>query len=337
MMSLLCITIISLSLAGSAYCEMTSPPSPITVKAELGSNVTLPCKYEPDSVMFGSLRVKWTKAAEDGSEDEDVLLLMGQHQKTYGRFGNRVFLEASDDNEDVSLTITDVSKEDMGKYHCEIMNGVEDIIQDVILEVENGQIGVVFPYSPHHGRYNLNFDDAVKACKDQGAEVASFDQLFKEWKDGLDWCNAGWLNDGTVQYPITKPREPCGGSVNKPGLRSYGRQNKQSRRFDVFCYASALKGRVYWLVQPDRLTFDEAVQACIKDNAEIAKVSHIFAAWKLNGYDRCDAGWLADGSVRYPISRPRKNCSPTEAAVRFVSFPDKQVKSYGVYCYKAEP
>lgn len=77
------------------------------------------------------------------------------------------------------------------------------------------------------------------------------------------------------------------------------------------------------------------MQACRDDDAEIAKVGQMYAAWKLEGYDRCDAGWLADGSVRYPISRPRKNCSPTEAAVRFVGFPDKKVKSYGVYCFKA--
>lgn len=62
----------------------------------------------------------------------------------------------------------------------------------------------------------------------------------------------------------------------------------------------------------------------------------MYAAWKLEGYDRCDAGWLADGSVRYPISRPRKNCSPTEAAVRFLGFPDKMQKYSGVYCFKAE-
>lgn len=60
----------------------------------------------------------------------------------------------------------------------------------------------------------------------------------------------------------------------------------------------------------------------------------MFAAWKLLGYDRCDAGWLADGSVRYPISRPRRRCSPTEAAVRFHGFPDKKHKLYGVYCFK---
>jgi len=93
-------------------------------------------------------------------------------------------------------------------------------------------------------------------------------------------------------------------------------------------------GQFFWLEQPERLTYDEAVQACLDDGAEIAKVSHMYAAWKLHGYDRCDAGWLADGSVRYPISNPRKNCSPTEAAVRFMGFPDKKQKLYGVYCVK---
>lgn len=102
--------------------------------------------------------------------------------------------------------------------------------------------GVVFPYFPYLGRYSLNFDDAVQACMEQGAVVASHDQLFEAWKDGLDWCNAGWLNDGTVKYPIVNPREPCGGSNSGPGLRSYGRRNSQNL-FDVFCYASALKGK----------------------------------------------------------------------------------------------
>lgn len=84
-----------------------------------------------------------------------------------------------------------------------------------------------------------------------------------------------------------------------------------------------------------KLTFLEAVQACEDDGAELAKVGHMFAAWKLQGYDRCDAGWLADGSVRYPISKPRMKCSPTEAAVRSIGFPEKKHKLYGAYCFTA--
>ncbi|KAM9360920.1 hyaluronan and proteoglycan link protein 1a [Symphorus nematophorus] len=340
MTSLLCITVISLTLAASAYSQVTSTPIPLTVKvfADLGSNVTLPCRLlSKDTMSFGhvGIRVTWTKLADDEALNEDVLLSMGFHKKTFGRFEDRVFLQELD-TEDASLVITEVTKEDVGRYRCEIINGMEDTIQEILLEVEGASTqGAVFPYNPSAGRYELTFPEAVQACLDQDATVATFDQLFEAWKGGLDWCNAGWLSDATVQYPITKPREPCGGSNNGPGVRSYGRRDRM-HRFDVFCHAPALKGRFYWLVQPDRLTFDEAVQACIDDGAEIAKVGQMYSAWKLEGYDRCDAGWLADGSVRYPISRPRKNCSPTEAAVRFVGFPDKLQKSYGVYCYKAE-
>ncbi|MGH0181758.1 UNVERIFIED_CONTAM: hypothetical protein FKN15_007421 [Acipenser sinensis] len=95
-----------------------------------------------------------------------------------------------------------------------------------------------------------------------------------------------------------------------------------------------LQGRFYYLIHPIKLTYDEAVQACQKDGSQIAKVGQMFAAWKLMGYDRCDGGWLADGSVRYPISRPRRRCSPDEATVRFVGFPDKKHKLYGVYCFR---
>lgn len=108
--------------------------------------------------------------------------------------------------------------------------------------------GVVFPYSTHLGRYNLNFHDAEVACLEQGAVVASFEQLYQAWRGGLDWCNAGWLSDGTVRYPITNPRQPCGGSL-AAGLRNYGRRNKTSSYFDVFCFTSGYNGAYsLWLV-----------------------------------------------------------------------------------------
>lgn len=337
-MSLLCIIIFMLTVAGSAYSQDAAPPT-VKVFAELGSNVTLPCRLmAKDTGSFGSvgIRVKWTKLGEDESLNEDVLISMGFHKKTYGSFEDRAYLQESD-NEDASLVITDVSMEDTGRYLCEIINGMEDTMQEFDLQVKASSVdGVVFPYSPSMSRYTLNYHEAVQACEDQNATIATYEQLYEAWNNGLDWCNAGWLADASVKYPIKKPRAPCGGANNEPGVRNYGVRDKMLGRFDVFCYATALTGRFYWLVQPERLTYDEAVQACIDDGAEIAKVGHIYAAWKLENYDRCDAGWLADGSVRYPISRPRKNCSPTESAVRLQGFPDKTVKSYGVYCYKDE-
>lgn len=121
---------------GQSSCSNMFFPS-FLVSAELGDNVTLPCRGAPDSLMFGSLRIKWMKVNEDESLNEDILLSMGIHKKTYGSYEDRVFLQDSD-GDDASLIITDISMDDMGRYRCEIMDGVEDIVQDVILKVENG-------------------------------------------------------------------------------------------------------------------------------------------------------------------------------------------------------
>ncbi|XP_059403714.1 hyaluronan and proteoglycan link protein 1-like isoform X2 [Carassius carassius] len=327
MIALFCFTLVVF--ASGLHVEPQDSGSRTKVYANRGDNITLPCRLEGQSSLFGN-RIKWAKVENDSSET-NVLISMGPHKKTYGNFQDRVYLLEVDDK-DGTLVITDLDLNDYGTYRCEIINGMNENIVEVDLELQ----GVVFPYSPRLGRYNLNFQDAETACLEQDAVVASFEQLYEEWRNGMDWCNAGWLNDGTVQYPITKPREPCGGMRSSAGLRNYGQRDKSNSRYDVFCFTASLKGRFYYLIQPEKLNFDEAVNMCKRDGAEIAKVGHIYAAWKLQGYDRCDAGWLADGSVRYPISRPRKNCSPTEAAVRFVGFPDKKQKLYGVYCYRPQ-
>ncbi|CAL8346675.1 unnamed protein product [Lota lota] len=339
MLSLLYITLLSLTLACGVYSDDNNSTQ---VFASAGANVTLPCRLNGDSEIMPfvniGIRVKWSRVPEDDTlDEEEVLVSLGIHTKSFGEFSGRAFLRQADEK-DASLTIMEATASDNGLYRCEVFRGMEEVVHDVTLEVKDASLveGVVFPYSPRLGRYNLNFHDAEQACLEQDAVVASIDQLFLAWRAGFDWCNAGWLKDGSVQYPVTKPREPCGGSGSSAGLRSYGRRNKFMSRYDVFCFKAVLEGTFYWLEQPERLTYDEAVQACLDDFAEIAKVGHMYAAWKLNGYDRCDAGWLADGSVRYPISRPRKNCSATEAAVRFLGFPDKKQKLYGVYCFKPQ-
>ena len=107
----------------------------------------------------------------------------------------------------------------------------------------------MFPYQGHHGRYQLTFSTAQQACEEQGAVMATFDQLYTAWEEGLDWCNAGWLADGTVQYPITLPRVACGGLGLAPGLRNYGARYKHIHRYDVFCFSSSLKGQSSKLCQ----------------------------------------------------------------------------------------
>ncbi|XP_061782796.1 hyaluronan and proteoglycan link protein 1 [Nerophis lumbriciformis] len=310
--------------------SVTSHPS--KVASRRGGNATLPCDIsrEQSAAPSGKMRIKWTKLTSDFLKEVDVFAAMDHHKRSYGSFHGRVHLRGSSPM-DASLVIADIGLEDYGKYKCEVIDGLEDAAAVVSLDLD----GVVFPYYPRLGRYNLNFHDAERACRDQDAMVASVEQLRGAWRGGMDWCNAGWLSDGSVQYPITAPREPCGGKDTAPGVRSYGLREKDKNQYDVFCFTSHYKGSVYYLIHPSKLTYDEAWRACQQDGGQIAKVGQMYAAWKLLGYDRCDGGWLADGSVRYPISRPRARCSPNEAAVRFSGFPDKKHKLYGVYCFKA--
>lgn len=63
------------------------------------------------------------------------------------------------------------------------------------------------------------------------------------WTEGLDWCNAGWVMEGSVHYPIRNSRKPCGGLLLRPGVRTYGSKDKLKDRFDAFCFTSSVQGR----------------------------------------------------------------------------------------------
>lgn len=105
---------------------------------------------------------------------------------------------------------------------------------------------MVFPYHPRGGRYQLTFPEAQRACVEQDGILASAEQLHAAWRDGLDWCNAGWLRDGSVQYPVSQPREPCGGRAGPGGavggVRNYGYRHDARERYDAFCFTSNLAG-----------------------------------------------------------------------------------------------
>ncbi|XP_057691682.1 hyaluronan and proteoglycan link protein 3 [Corythoichthys intestinalis] len=316
-----------------------SPQS--SVSATRGSSVTLPCHfhYEPELSAPRRTRVKWSWLPANGApahpvpssafaSETEVMVAMGNRHRSYGGFRGRVRLRRSAPG-DLSLVINELRLNDTGRYRCEVIDGLEDESVTVELEMR----GVVFPYYSNKGRYRLNFLAAQQACQDQDATLATFEQLFTAWEEGLDWCNAGWLADGTVQYPITAPRAGCGGLDLAPGVRSYGLRHRLLHRFDAFCFSASIKGTVYFLQHPTKLNFTEAVRACGENSSHIAKVGQLYAAWRLAGLDRCDAGWLADGSVRYPIVKARANCGPPEPGVRSFGFPPRQQK-FGVYCYR---
>ncbi|MGH0173643.1 UNVERIFIED_CONTAM: hypothetical protein FKN15_066129 [Acipenser sinensis] len=153
------------------------------------------------------------------------------------------------------------------------------------------------------------------------------------WTEGLDWCNAGWIEDGTVHYPIIDSREPCGGKLLPPGIRSYGARDKGKERFDAFCFTSAVKGQVFFI--KGRMSFQEASASCEAQGSEVARVGQLYAAWRFSWLDRCDGGWLEDGSVRFPVTAARPLCGGLpHPGVRSLGFPDKELRVYGVYCYR---
>lgn len=110
----------------------------VVISAFIGENVTLPCKLDHKDSSFGSIgiRLKWTKLGEDDSLDEDVFLSMGLHENSYGSYVDRTYL-ADNDSSSGALTIAFISKEDAGRYRCEIINGMTDTMQEVTLNVES--------------------------------------------------------------------------------------------------------------------------------------------------------------------------------------------------------
>ncbi|KAM3663697.1 aggrecan core protein isoform 1-T1 [Ammospiza maritima maritima] len=202
--------------------------------------------------------------------------------------------------------------------------------------------GVVFHYRAATSRYAFSFVQAQKACLENSAVIATPQQLQAAYEAGFDQCDAGWLRDQTVRYPIVNPRNNCiGDKENTPGVRSYG-MRPASETYDVYCYIDRLKGDVFFATQPEQFTFPEAQLFCQSQNATLASVGQLHAAWK-QGLDRCYAGWLADGSLRYPIVSPRPACGGDAPGVRTVyqhhnqtGFPDP-LSRHHAFCFRALP
>ncbi|XP_028911286.1 hyaluronan and proteoglycan link protein 2 [Ornithorhynchus anatinus] len=301
-----------------------------------GGSATLPCML--GVAPPGGFAVRWSRVDPARASETLVLVLASRgsgpsHLATrpYGALGARARLRRGH-RLDMSLVLGPLELGDPGRFRCQLVLGLEDESVGLSLELE----GVVFPYQPRGGRYQLTLAQAEQACEGQDGRLASADQLYRAWTEGLHWCGAGWLRDGSVRYPVLETRAACGGPGLPPGIRVYGPRDPRRDRFDAFCFTSSLTGRVTFI--PGRLTLAEAGRACGARGASLALVGQLYAAWRFAGLDRCDGGWLADGSVRFPITDPRPRCGgEQDPGVRSFGFPRPHLPSYGAYCYAETP
>ncbi|XP_049928547.1 aggrecan core protein [Epinephelus moara] len=320
-----------------------SIPMEVPLRPLLGGKVVVPCYFQDNTVNDPGAptvaplthRIKWTYVTKE--KVTTILVASEGKVNVETEYLDRVtMINYPLVPTDATIEITELRSKDSGTYRCEVMHGIEDNYDSVDIQVQ----GIVFHYRAISTRYTLTFEKAKAACIQNSATIATPAQLQAAYDDGYHQCDAGWLSDQTVRYPIHEPRDRCfGDKEDFPGVRTYGVRDV-NETYDVYCFAEKLSGRVFYSMSVEKFTFYEAGDQCTKLGARLATTGELYLAWKA-GMDVCNAGWLADRSVRYPINIARPQCGGGLLGVRTVylfpnqtgyPYPDSR---YDAVCFQA--
>ncbi|KTF77674.1 hypothetical protein cypCar_00020242 [Cyprinus carpio] len=325
----------------TAFLQVTIPDSPL-VSAILGGSLTLPCLvslFRTTSLgrhaVLNQPRVKWSFLSSN--RETEILVARGERVKVSELYKGRAsLLNYAASSADLTLRLDGLIHNDTGFYRCEVQHGLEDAHDQAQVKVK----GVVFHYRHPSSRYAFTFDKAKDACEDIGAQIASPEQLLAAYRSGYEQCDAGWLSDRSVRYPIQIPREGCFGDMDgSPGVRNYGTVDNDELN-DVYCYVENIHGEVFHGSSPQRFSLTEAKTYCEQQGAQLATTGQLYAAWN-DGLNHCSPGWLADGSVRYPLVISHGRCEGSEPGVKTVyrfsnqtGFPEPHTR-HDTYCFRA--